>query len=143
MYAEPTVARIITMRDPRLDNMLFQARHRQLVEQAARDRLAASRHTGHSAPDRLLAAAGAALIALGERLHTRAQHAPALAGAPAAEREDMHTRNGRAATKPASRYDDSAGTVSTPAGVHVSLRTVTVPAPGARCPSASAGSPTS
>jgi hypothetical protein len=63
------------MLDPRIQLTLAHARQRELEEQAARDRLAAARHTERHALGRLLTAAGTALLALGTRLHG----APALA----------------------------------------------------------------
>ncbi len=63
------------MLDPRLQLAQFHARQRELEEQAARDRLAASQRAERHALGRLLTAAGTALLALGTRLH----------GAPAPE----------------------------------------------------------
>ena len=63
------------MLDPRLQYTQFHVRHRELEEQAARDRLAASQRAERHALGRLLTAAGTALLALGTRLH----------GAPAPE----------------------------------------------------------
>jgi len=63
------------MLDPRLQYTQFHVRQRELEEQAARDRLAASQRAERHALGRLLTAAGTALIALGTRLH----------GAPAPE----------------------------------------------------------
>ena len=63
------------MLDPRLQLTLLHARQRELAEQAARDRLAASQRAERHALGRLLTAAGTALLALGTRLR----------GAPAPE----------------------------------------------------------
>ena len=63
------------MLDPRLLFTQLQARQRELEDQAARDRLAASQRAERHALGRLLIAAGTALLALGARLH----------GAPAPE----------------------------------------------------------
>ena len=65
------------MLDPRLLYTQFQARHRELAEQAARDRLAASQRAERHALGRLLTAAGTALLALGTRLHGAPAPAPA------------------------------------------------------------------
>ncbi len=58
------------MLDPRLLYTQFQARQRELEEQAARDRLAASQRAERHALGRLLTAAGTALLALGTRLYS-------------------------------------------------------------------------
>jgi hypothetical protein len=63
------------MLDPHLFYTQFLARQRELEEQAARHRFAASQHAERQALGRLLTAAGTALLALGTRLH----------GAPAPE----------------------------------------------------------
>ena len=63
------------MLDPRLLYTQLQARQRELAEQAALDRFAASQRAERHALGRLLTAAGTALLALGTRLH----------GAPAPE----------------------------------------------------------
>ncbi len=63
------------MLDPRLQYMQFQARQRELEDQAARDRLAASQRAERHTLGCLLTEAGTALLALGTRLH----------GAPAPE----------------------------------------------------------
>ena len=63
------------MLDPRLQLTQFHVRQRELEEQAARDRLAASQRAERHTLGRLLTAAGTALLALGTRLH----------GAPAPE----------------------------------------------------------
>jgi hypothetical protein len=57
------------MLDPRLPYDLLRARQRELAEQAARDRLAASQRAERHALGRLLIAVGTALLALGTRLH--------------------------------------------------------------------------
>ena len=75
------------MLDPRLQYTQFHVRHRELEEQAARDRLAASQRTERHAFGRLLIAAGTALLALGTRL----RGAPAPAPEPAPE----HVSDGR------------------------------------------------
>src|SRR5690349_21759703 len=67
---------IYTMLDPRLQLAQFHARQRELEEQAARDRLAASLRTERHALWRLLTAAGTALLALGTRLHGAPDPAP-------------------------------------------------------------------
>jgi hypothetical protein len=64
------------MLDPRLQITQFQVRQRELEEQAARDRLAASQRTERHALGRLLTAAGTALLALGARLHGEPAPAP-------------------------------------------------------------------
>ena len=56
------------MLDPRLLFTQLQARQRELEDQAARDRLAASQRAERHALGRLLTAAGTALLALGARL---------------------------------------------------------------------------
>jgi hypothetical protein len=117
------------MRDPRLDQTLFEARHRQLVEQATRDRLADALHMDTSALDRLLAAAGAALIALGTSMRARTQHSLALESAPAAERAEERRQDRRGAAKPAGGYDEPALAISRPAGAYVPLQTVIVQVP--------------
>ncbi len=68
------------MLDPRLLYTQFQARQRELEEQAARDRLAASQRAQRHTLGRLLTAAGTALLALGTRRHGAPVH-----GAPAPE----------------------------------------------------------
>ena len=68
------------MLDPRYTEV--HARQRELAEQAARDRLAASQRAERHALGRLLTAAGTALLALGTRLHG----APAPAPAPVSDR---------------------------------------------------------
>src|SRR5579872_6514559 len=67
-----------TMLDPRLLYTQWQARHRELAEQAARDRLAAaaSQRAERHSLGRLLTAAGTALLALGTRLHGAPAPAP-------------------------------------------------------------------
>ena len=65
------------MLDPRLLYTQLHARQRELAEQAARDRLAASQRAERHALGRLLTAAGAALLALRTRLHGAPAHAPA------------------------------------------------------------------
>jgi hypothetical protein len=117
------------MRDPRLDQTLFEARHRQLVEQAARDRLADSLRMRDSARDRLLAAAGAALIALGTSMRARTQHSLALESAPAAERAEAHPQTRHAAANSAGGYDEPVLAISRPAGAYVPLQTVVVQVP--------------
>ena len=62
------------MLDPRLLYTQFQARQRELEEQAARDRLAASQRVSQKALGRLLTAAGTALLALGTRLYGAPEH---------------------------------------------------------------------
>ena len=62
------------MLDPRLRYTLLHARQRELAEQAARDRLAASQRAERHALGRLLTAAGTALLALGTRLHGAPAH---------------------------------------------------------------------
>src|SRR5215469_8540196 len=57
------------MLDPRLLYTQLHARQRELAEQAARDRLAASQRAERHALGRLLTAAGTALLALRTRLH--------------------------------------------------------------------------
>jgi hypothetical protein len=57
------------MLDPRLLYTLVQARQRELAEQAARDRLAASQRAECHALGRLLTAAGTSLLVLGIRRH--------------------------------------------------------------------------
>ena len=57
------------MLDPRLQLTQFHVRQRELEEQAARDRFAASQRAERHALGRLLTAAGTALLALGTRLH--------------------------------------------------------------------------
>ena len=64
------------MLDPRLQYTLLHARQRELAEQAARDRLAASQRAERHTLGRLLAAAGTALLALGARLHDAPAPAP-------------------------------------------------------------------
>ena len=64
------------MLDPRLLYTQLHARQRELAEQAARDRLAASQHAERHALGRLLTAAGTALLALGTRLHGAPAPAP-------------------------------------------------------------------
>ena len=51
------------MLDPRLQYTLLQARQRELAEQAARDRFAASQRAERHALGRLLTAAGTAMLA--------------------------------------------------------------------------------
>ena len=51
------------MRDPRLQYSELQARQQELLEQAARDRLAASQRVNQKAVGGLLTAAGEALLA--------------------------------------------------------------------------------
>jgi hypothetical protein len=58
------------MLDPRLLYTQLQARQRELEEQAARDRLAASQRAERHVLGRLLTAVGTALLALGTRLHS-------------------------------------------------------------------------
>ncbi len=73
------------MLDPRLFYTQFLARQRELEEQAARDRFAASQRAERHALGRLLTglltglltAAGTALLALGTRLHGAPAPAPA------------------------------------------------------------------
>ena len=65
------------MLDPRLLYTQLHARQRELAEQAARDRLAASQRAERHALGRLLTAAGTALLALGARLHGAPAPAPA------------------------------------------------------------------
>ena len=106
------------MRDPRLDQTLFEIRHRKLIEQATRDRLADSVHTRDSVLDRLLAAAGSALIALGTSMRTRA--APlAVESAPSAERAAEPPQPRRTAAKPASGYNEPELAASRPAGAYM------------------------
>jgi len=62
------------MLDPRYTEV--HARQRELAEQAARDRLAASQRAERHALGRLLTAAGTALLALGTRLHGAPAPAP-------------------------------------------------------------------
>jgi hypothetical protein len=64
------------MLDPRLLYTQLHARQRELAEQAARDRLAASQRAERHALGRLLTAAGTALLALGTRLHGAPAPAP-------------------------------------------------------------------
>jgi hypothetical protein len=64
------------MLDSRLLYTLLHARQRELEEQAARDRLAASQRAERHALGRLLTAAGTALLALGTRLHGAPAPAP-------------------------------------------------------------------
>ena len=64
------------MLDPRLLYAQLHARQRELAEQAARDRLAASQRAERHALGRLLTAAGTALLALGTRLHGAPAPAP-------------------------------------------------------------------
>ena len=64
------------MLDPRLLYTQLHARQRELAEQAARDRFAASQHAERHALGRLLIAAGTALLALGTRLHGATAPAP-------------------------------------------------------------------
>lgn len=117
------------MRDPRLDQTLFEARHRQLVEQATRDRLAGSLHMHDSALDSLIAAAGAALIALGNSMRARAQHSLADENASTAERAEEHAQAKCAAVKPAGGYDEPELAISRPAGAYLPLQTVIVQVP--------------
>jgi hypothetical protein len=65
------------MLDPRLQYTQFHVRQRELEEQAARDRLAASQRAERHVLGRLLTAAGTALLALGARLHGAPEPAPA------------------------------------------------------------------
>ena len=64
------------MLDPRLLYTQLQARQRELAEQAARDRFAASQRAERYALGRLLTAAGTALLALGARLHSAPRPTP-------------------------------------------------------------------
>ena len=64
------------MLDPRLLYTQLHARQRELAEQAARDRFAASQRAERHALGRLLTAAGTALLALGTRLHGAPAPAP-------------------------------------------------------------------
>ena len=64
------------MLDPRLLYTQLHARQRELEEQAARDRLAASQRAERHTLGRLLTAAGTALLALGARLHGAPTHVP-------------------------------------------------------------------
>ena len=64
------------MLDPRLQLTQFHVRQRELEEQAARDRLAASQRAERHALGRLLTAVGTALLALGTRLHGAPAPAP-------------------------------------------------------------------
>jgi hypothetical protein len=64
------------MLDPRLLYTQLHARQRELAEQAARDRLAASQRAERHALGRLLTAAGTALLALGTRLRGAPAPAP-------------------------------------------------------------------
>ena len=64
------------MLDPRLQLTLARMRQRELEEQAARDRFAASQRAERHALGRLLTAAGTALLALGTRLHGAPAPAP-------------------------------------------------------------------
>jgi len=64
------------MLDPRLLYTQLHARQRELEEQAARDRLAASQRAERHALGRLLTAAGTALLALGTRLRGAPTPAP-------------------------------------------------------------------
>lgn len=64
------------MLDPRLQLTQFHMRQRELEEQAARERLAASQRAERHTLGRLLTAAGTALLALGARLHGAAAPAP-------------------------------------------------------------------
>ena len=73
------------MLDPRLLYTEVHARQRELAEQAARDRLAASQRAERHALGRLLTAAGTALLALGTRRH----------GAPAPAPEPEHVSDRR------------------------------------------------
>jgi hypothetical protein len=129
------------MRDPRLDQTLFETRHRQLVEQATRDRLADALHTRDSALDRLLAAAGSALIALGTTMRARTQPCLAVESVPATERAEEHAQTIRTAAKPAGGYDEPALAISRPAGAYVPLQTLIVQVPAVRCSSSSPSSP--
>lgn len=117
------------MRDPRLDQTLFETRHRQLVEQAAHDRLADSLHTRDSALDRLLAAAGTALIALGTNMRARTQHSLAVESAPSAKRGEERAHDRLTATTPGGGYDEPDFAISRPAGAYVPLQTVIVQVP--------------
>ena len=65
------------MLDPRLLYTQLHARQRELAEQAARDRFAASQRAERHTLWRLLTAAGTALLALGTRLHGAPAPAPA------------------------------------------------------------------
>jgi hypothetical protein len=56
------------MRDPRLQNELFEARQQELVQQAKGDRLAAAEHAEQRALADVLAVAGRALLSLSMRL---------------------------------------------------------------------------
>ena len=73
------------MLDPRLLFTHLQARQRELEDQAARDRLAASQRAERHALWPLLTAAGTALLALGTRRH----------GAPAPAPEPEHVSDRR------------------------------------------------
>src|SRR5262249_25998298 len=84
-----------TMLDPRLQYTEVQRRQRELAEQAARDRLAASQHAERHALGRLLTAAGTALLALGRRLH----------GAPAPAPEHVSDRRLVAANGPSAQVN--------------------------------------
>ncbi len=64
------------MLDPRLLYTQSHARQREMEEQAARDRFAASQRAERHALGRLLTAAGTALLALGARLHGAPAPAP-------------------------------------------------------------------
>jgi hypothetical protein len=64
------------MLDPRLQYTQFHLRQRELEEQAARDRFAASQRAERHTLGRLLTAAGTALLALGARLHGAPAPAP-------------------------------------------------------------------
>ena len=64
------------MLDPRLLYTQLHARQRELEEQAARDRFAASQRAERHALGRLLTAVGTALLALGTRLHGAPAPAP-------------------------------------------------------------------
>src|SRR6185437_12362299 len=65
-----------TMLDPRLQFTQFHVRQRELAEQAARDRFAASQRAERHALGRLLTAAATALLALGTRLQGAPAPAP-------------------------------------------------------------------
>ena len=64
------------MLDPRLYYTHFHERQRELEEQAARDRFAASQRAERHTVGHLLTAAGTALRALGARLHGAPAPAP-------------------------------------------------------------------